>query len=253
MVNSVNYFETYPGDSIRMKIYSPKIPKSNSNPAIVMYHGGGWKSGHIGQFYRHAEQFSDQGIITVLVEYRTQESHGTDPFIALKDARSAMRYVKQHAATYAIDPNQIVAMGSSAGGHLALGTAMLDAYNHPSDDLSIDPTPSAIVTLSSILDTGPSGYGSAEVKEAYETFSPFFNIQTGLPPLLMFFGDQDQHTSPAQAQQFKDKWLAAGSLCELVIEPGQKHGYTGYDRSKEEYEKMMTRVVQFLTSLDLTP
>jgi acetyl esterase/lipase len=50
-----------------------------------------------------------------------------------------------------IDPDKIVAAGQSAGGHLALSTAMIDEYNKKSDDLSISCHPDAILLFSACV------------------------------------------------------------------------------------------------------
>ncbi len=45
------------------------------------------------------------------------------------DAKSAMRYVREHAGEFHVDPQKIVASGGSAGGHLAAATALITDYN----------------------------------------------------------------------------------------------------------------------------
>lgn len=63
------------------------------------------------------------------VEYRTYNRHGTLPFDAVMDAKSAIRWLRQNANKYNIDTNKIVASGNSAGGHLILCTALADKWN----------------------------------------------------------------------------------------------------------------------------
>ena len=243
---SIGYKETSKGDSLKIKIYYPKSTKKGLGISVVMFHGGGWKTGHMGQFYEHAKVMAANNITSILVQYRTQETHGTTPFDALKDARSAMRFIKQNATELKVDTTKLVAMGSSAGGHLALGTAMLNSYNDPKDNLNIDPSPTHLILLSSIIDCGPTGYGNKQVKEAYLKFSPMHTIAKDLPPLLMLFGDQDRHTSPQKAQEFAARWRKNGNSCELKIYPGQEHGFTGYVRSRENFNEMITTVLDFL-------
>lgn len=248
---TVGYLKPDKTDSLRLKIYLPVAQKNPNKTAIVMFHGGGWKNGHIGQFYRHAEEFSKEGIVVFLAEYRTQQTHNTSPFDALKDARSAMRFVKKHATEYQVDPDRIAVLGSSVGGHMALGTALLNTYNHPTDDLAIDTTPVAIITLSGIINTGPKGFGTSETKAQYETFSPFHNIKPNMPSLLMLSGDKDRHFTPEELKEFASKWEAAGNSCELVIAPGKEHGYTGVNRSPEDFAKMIAKSLSFLRELGL--
>lgn len=65
------------------------------------------------------------GVTVVLADYRTQKNAGTTPKEALMDAKSAMRYLKQHAMSIHVDPDKILAGGGSAGGHLAAATAFV--------------------------------------------------------------------------------------------------------------------------------
>ena len=244
---SVNYKTLEDGQTLRLKIYRPKASAPTKGyPTVVFFHGGGWKSGHIGQFYRNAELITAYGLQAVLVEYRTEESHKTNPFEALKDARSAMRYVKEQSQDLQIDIDKIVALGSSAGAHLALGTVLLDAYNDPADDQAIDPTPSAIVAFSAIVDCGPEGFGPSTVKSQFETFSPIHNIKPSKTKLLMLHGDRDKYTSTTTVQLFTDTWKDQGNYVELELYPGQQHGFTDYQKNKAYFDRAMNRTLQFL-------
>ena len=60
-----------------------------------------------------------------------------------------MRWIRGNAALFNIDPGKIVAGGQSAGGQLALSTAMIENVNEASDNLDISPIPNAILLFSS--------------------------------------------------------------------------------------------------------
>ena len=57
--------------------------------------------------------------VAICAEYRTESSHGTDPYTCVADGRSAMRWVRAHVAELNVDPHRIAAGGGSAGGHVA--------------------------------------------------------------------------------------------------------------------------------------
>jgi acetyl esterase/lipase len=61
-------------------------------------------------------------MVCFLADYRVNTRHLTSPFESLKDAKSAIRFIRQHAGDYHIDTAKIVASGGSAGGHLAAAT-----------------------------------------------------------------------------------------------------------------------------------
>ena len=74
------------------------------------------------------------------------------PDTCLKDAVSAMRWVRKNATMLGIDPERIVSSGGSAGGYLAAAVATIDDFHSEGDDLSVSPKPNAMVlsTRSSI-------------------------------------------------------------------------------------------------------
>ncbi len=61
------------------------------------------------------------------------------------DTKSAIRFIRQNAAKLGIDPNKIVATGTSGGGDLALQSHLNRAFEDPQDDRSVSPSPNALV------------------------------------------------------------------------------------------------------------
>ena len=61
------------------------------------------------------------------------------------DTKSAIRYLRVNASKLGIDPNKIVATGTSGGGDLALPSHLNRSFQHADDDLSISPSPNALV------------------------------------------------------------------------------------------------------------
>lgn len=104
----------------RLVAYLPDTRKSDM--AIIVFPGGGYSglAKHEGEGY--ATVFCEWGITAFVLKYRVSPNTFPAP---LQDARNAVRYVRSHAAEYGIDPQKIVVIGSSAGGHLA---ALLSTY-----------------------------------------------------------------------------------------------------------------------------
>lgn len=86
-------------------------------PALVMVHGGGWRSGTRNMQVPMAEMLAAKGIVTIPVEY--QLSLEAKYPAAVYNIKSAIRWVKLHAAEYGIDTNRVAISGCSAGGQLA--------------------------------------------------------------------------------------------------------------------------------------
>ena len=105
-------------------IYPYKI-NSKKNPAVVLIHGGGWRSGDRSFVIPMAQKFASDGFAAIAVEYRLSvEAHYP---AALFDIKSAIRWVRANSSKYNIDTNKIAIYGCSAGGHLA---ALAGTTNH---------------------------------------------------------------------------------------------------------------------------
>ncbi|WP_017256944.1 alpha/beta hydrolase [Pedobacter arcticus] len=227
-------------------IYPPDLVKSKIYPAVVFFFGGGWISGSINQFKPQANFFAKRGMVCFLVDYRVKNRQKITPFESLKDAKSAMRFVRKNARDFQVNPNAIIASGGSAGGHLAAATALIDNYNETTDDLSISAKPNALILFNPVIDNGPDGYGYERVGDAYKNFSPLYNIRKNAPPTIVFQGTKDKLIPVATAERFKNEMIKAGNQCELFLYDGQEHGFFN---KKEFVDKTMVETDKFLTQL----
>jgi acetyl esterase/lipase len=91
-------------------------------PAVLIFHGGAWASGHRKEQLPFAFRLAERGYVAATVSYHFAYEA---PFpAALHDAKAAVRWLRAHAAQYRVDPDRIAAFGISSGGNLAalLGT-----------------------------------------------------------------------------------------------------------------------------------
>ena len=233
-----------------MEVYYPvQIEASNTYyPAMVFFFGGGWVGGNSNQFLKHAQYFSKRGIVCFLVDYRTKSKNNTTPFESLKDAKSAIRFIRKNAVHFNIDPTKIIASGGSAGGHLAAAAALIEDYNEDTDDVSINCRPNALVLFNPVIDNGPGGYAYERIGDAYKKFSPLHNIKSGAPPTLLFLGTNDHHIPVETAKYYQTVMRKVESRCELRIYEGQAHGFFNY-KNFEYYNKTVAESDRFLQSL----
>ena len=235
--------------NLYMEVYLPaSIDRSLEYPAIVFYFGGGWNNGSIDQFAPHAVYFSRRGMVCFLVDYRVRSRHQSSPFESLKDAKSAIRYIREHAGQFHVDTSRIVASGGSAGGHLAAATALTDGYNENTDKLSVSCKPNALVLFNPVIDNGPGGYGYERIGEAYKDFSPLHNIKKNAPPTILFLGTNDALVPVETARYYQKAMEIAGSRCELQLYEGEPHGFFNY-RNFENYRKTVSQADTFLQSI----
>ncbi|MFG6685831.1 alpha/beta hydrolase fold domain-containing protein [Mariniflexile sp. HNIBRBA6329] len=124
---------------LHVDIFSPK--KSGKYPALLMVHGGGWRSGDKSLQIPMAQKLAARGYVTVCVEY--QLSMEAKYPAAVYNIKSAVRWMRANASKYGIDTNKIAISGCSAGGQLAMLTGLTNGIddkegNHGNLDFSSD-------------------------------------------------------------------------------------------------------------------
>jgi acetyl esterase len=230
--------------------YPPGYQPGQSYPTLVFFFGGGWNGGSIAQFELQARYFASRGMVCARADYRVKSRQGTTPFASVEDAKSAMRYLRQHAKLLGIDPARMVAAGGSAGGHLAAATALLPGLNAPTDDLAISTVPQALVLYNPVIDNGPEGYGYERIGERYPEFSPMHNLDKGSPPTIFFLGTADKLIPVSTGQAYKKKVEEKGGRMDLHLYEGQPHGFFNPKEKDQTYFKdTVLKTDAFLRSL----
>lgn len=238
--DTVQYKMIEEGPLIAEVIRSEQI--QDDVPAMLFYFGGGWKSGNIDHLRPQAEYLARKGLVSILVQYRTESSHGTTPIRALEDAVDAIHYFTVHGIEYGIDTSRIAAAGGSAGGHLAAATALCESYN------ATGARPDALVLYNPVIDNGPDGYGYERVSESFPGFSPMHNIRQGAPPTLFFLGDADALIPVRTAYEYQRKMDSVSARCDLLIYPEQSHGFFN-PRNPQYFDETLFQTHVFLYDL----
>ena len=221
---------------LTLDLYYPESYSSGELlPTAIFYFGGGWVGGNRNHFAPHCKYLASRGMLAVTADYRIFSKHGTSPQQAVFDARSAMRYLKENANTLGVDTSRLVAGGGSAGGHLALGTATLHDFNGSSDNLTVSPVPKALLLYNPVVNTTSTGYGSSKVGSDTIKLSPYHQIKSDVPPMLLFHGSDDRTVPLENIEQLNRK------LDELLVShtfytyPGQGHGFFNLGRENDKY------------------
>ena len=237
--------------SLFLEVISPAdMDQAQTYPAMVFFFGGGWNGGSTQQFKMQADHFSKLGIVCFLADYRVKSRNNTTPFESLKDAKSAMRFVRANAAQFNIDPDKIIASGGSAGGHLAAASTICEGYNDTDDDLSVSCKANALVLYNPVIDNGPGGYGYERIGAEYKSFSPLHNLHEGVPPTLLMLGTKDHLIPAITAEYYKVVMEKVNSRCDLKMYEGGKHGFFNYkEKSPEFYNQSTADAQAFLESL----
>lgn len=242
------------GRELRAFVVKPADWKaSDSRPAIVFFHGGGWRGGTPAQFEHQSEHLAKRGMVCVNVEYRLLSGDTKDPpIICIEDAKSAMRWTRSHAAELGIDPLRIAGGGGSAGGHLAAFVGMMDGFDDVQDDVKVSARANTLVLFNPVIDNSKAGFGGDRVGDRIKEFSPAHNVTSSAPPTILFVGSLDKLITPAMVEKFRDEMKTAGVRCDAHVYEGQEHGFFNYGNAMY-YDLTLGEADKFLTSLGWLP
>jgi pectinesterase len=112
--------------TLKVDVFYPAIKSKKKRPAVLLIHGGGWRSGDRSQQIPMAQYLAARGFVSITAEYRLS-TEALYP-AAIFDLKAAVRWIKANAKAYNVDTNKIAVLGCSAGGQLAalLGTTNND-------------------------------------------------------------------------------------------------------------------------------
>ncbi len=168
--------------------------------AIVVLPGGGFtglsviKEGTV-----VAQWLADRGIAGIVLKYRVRRDIGADSSsdstdfderaqaleagrqLATRDAAQAMRYLREHAAHYGLDPNKIGMMGFSAGAMTTMGVVV---------EGSSETMPNLAASIYGAMPDGP--------------------IPAQLPPLFLVHAEDDPLVPASKSLTMAENWSTAG-------------------------------------------
>lgn len=252
-------YKTIGKTKLRLAVFNPVDHKSaDSKPAIVFFFGGGWTGGKPEQFYQQAKSFADNGFVAFSADYRVKGKHRTTPFECVTDGKSAVRWIRQHAAELGVDPNRIVSAGGSAGGHVAACTGVIQGHEEKTEDSSVSSLPNAMILYNPVIDTTEKGYGIDKVGRARKTeVSPCHHVRAGIPPTLVFHGKADKTVPFENAARFTKLMKESGNNCVLVPFEGKGHGFFNgsFFRAKngdDDFNTTMKHSLKFLADVGIT-
>lgn len=236
---------------LKLDVYKPKTSKRPAHPAMVFFHGGGWRGGSKESYSLRVLPWLELGWVVFNVEYRL--SAVAPAPASVEDARCALRFVTTNAAKYSVDPDRIVVSGQSAGGHLALMTGL--AVNDKSFDTNC---PGASLRVAAIINwfgitdvadllTGDNrtefanawiGPAQLNDKELIARVSPLSHVSESSPPIITIHGDKDPLVPFEHAIRLHKLLDASGITNELVTIKGGDHGDFSRDESRRAYKRI---------------
>lgn len=259
---SVETYKTIGDTSLKLYIYRPEGKQDVRSPAIVFFFGGGWTGGTPGQFEQQCRYLASRGMVAIAADYRVKSRNQSTVTDAVRDAKSAIRYVRQNAARLGVDPARIAAAGGSAGGHLAASAGIITGLDEPAEDPKISSRPDALVLFNPVVILAPvpgdealtKGSGAIAARGQQEppaaAVSPWHHVATGQPPTIIFHGKADTTVPYLTVESFTRQMKAAGNRCELVGFEGENHGFFNFrPAGNKYYDATLQATDKFLVSL----
>jgi acetyl esterase len=230
---AIRTYKTVGGVDLAVHVFGPPTRDLKPRPTIVLLHGGGWNVGSPEWTYSQARRYAAKGLTAIAIQYRLSDFQAITPLDAMADTRDAMRWIRTHARELRVDPRKIAIYGWSAGGHLGVSATLFD--DAPKG--SVSGAPDALVLMSPAVSVTSSGYLRSLLLGRAEntTISPADHVRAGMPPMIIFSGDQDVVTPNGAAGRFCTAVKTAGNRCELHVYPGVGHLLTRkLDREAQE-------------------
>jgi len=242
---NLNYTKTS-AENLALDIFAPKTSLKKLAPAVLMVHGGGWRSGDRSHNYTLAKQLAARGFVTVSASY-SLSTHALYPQ-AVYDLKNAVRWMRANAGKFGIDTARIAILGFSAGGQLAalVGTtddAMIFGSNNAFPGISahvqaivdIDGTLAFIHPESGEGNDSKSisaatywfGYPKTEKPELWQQAAPLNHVSKNTPPILFI------NSSVARMHAGRDDMIAKlngfGVYSEVRTFPDAPHCFMFYN------------------------
>jgi len=227
----IKTYKTVDNYSLEIHLFLPaNVNLQGKRPVIVYFSGGSWSEGKPDWNFYACQSYAKKGWIGVTVEYRLADRHGTLPFEAVMDAKSAIRWLRENANDYNIDPDKIIASGNSAGGHLVLATALVENWNEKTDNLNFSCVPNVLLVNSGVYDlTDEDSWIRAGLRRRNQDenlvneISPNYLAPRKLPPTLIIHGTNDRSVAFSTAEEFVEKMKIRGN--DIVFKPLDNAGH----------------------------
>jgi acetyl esterase/lipase len=223
-----------PNRAEKMDIYTPNTDRGQDCfPAVLIIHGGGWIGGDKASMREKQIAYTlvKAGYVVFSINYQlakyTKKNGKVEKWIIegwpqnIYDCKTAVRYIRKNAHSLGVDPNQIGIMGSSAGGHLALLTALSanDAelnmgglYGEFPSDVK------CVVDLYGIPDVNKFGAHIFErTPNGLEKASPVNYLSASTPPILIIHGDKDATVNINLSKDFVDTLRLKSIIYEFAL------------------------------------
>jgi acetyl esterase/lipase len=253
-----------PNERNDLDLFLPKDDGKSLRPAVIVIHGGAWRSGDKRQLRNLAELFARRGYVAAAINYRLAPKWSYPA--QLDDCQRAVRWLRKNAKEFRVDPKRFGAAGASAGGHLALLLGTREVRDDSDADLKgISSKVQCVLSICGPTDLTDKRYAQAardsdlgkiliefigkpydEAPNLWKEASPIYHVSPDDAPTFIIHGDQDSIVPFEQSVRFAEALRKVGVEVQLVAIKGMDHGPT----TPEQRDELMKAVGQALEFFD---
>ncbi len=212
--------------------------KDHKFPVAIVIHGGCWSADYdLAYMGNLSAALAKHGIATWSIEYRRVRDSGGGWPGTFQDVAAAADYVRELAKQYPLDLTRVVAVGHSAGGHLALWLAARHRLPKSSELYSADPIAlRGVVSLAGIPDLAAAGADTGcgdmghqlmggkpeQLAARYRQGSPAELLPLGVKQILIH-GEQDKLVPYKLSIDYEARAKKSGDDVKLISVPAAGH------------------------------
>lgn len=206
--------------------------------AVLLVHGGGWRSGDRTQLRGYAILLALHGFVCVCCEYRLS-GESTWP-AQIDDVRTAFGWLHANADRYGVDRARVCVSGNSAGGHLALMLAATSDQRvavtvaiYPPTQVRVDPGDESVRAL----------LGRDATRAMADAASPISYVDAAFPPTMLVHGNADEIVPVSASFAMYEALSNGGASVALHVFDGVPHAF---DTDRDLGRQVADLIVLFL-------
>ncbi len=209
---------------LELDVYRPA--HAEHAPVVVFFYGGSWARGERAWYRFVGLALAARGVLVLIPDYRKLPEVDLDGFMT--DAALAVAWARAHAAEFGGDPQDVFAMGHSAGGHIA-GLLATDPRWLGTDGLAPRDL-AGFIGLAGVYTFLPDDADDDDMLAVFgsdgagqERAAPLHFVHGGEPPMLLLHGVADHEVDPDNSRALAAALQAQHEEADLRLYPDVGH------------------------------